>query len=225
MTAKKGFTLIELLVVIAIVGLLIAIVLPSLNRARLQAKILSTNSDLRQIALALECYQTEHRKYPPTREDCGSGSLKDHLFQLPAELTRGDYLPAKSPDEAMSVAMEDRFHPGRTYKYRSVGECIRDRDIIDKWTQSRLWTPNGFPAASSLETDKGQWHSDIETSPIKWVVFSVGPNFDEDWLLRTAANRYPVPKELWFAHTQRKGFLVRMRLKNGSEIGSFEGNP
>jgi prepilin-type N-terminal cleavage/methylation domain-containing protein len=57
-TVKKGFTLIELLVVLAIVGLLIAIVMPSLNRARLQAKILSTNSDLRQIALALECYHT-----------------------------------------------------------------------------------------------------------------------------------------------------------------------
>jgi hypothetical protein len=33
-----------------------------------------------------------------------------------------------------------------------------------------------------------------------------------------------VPKELWYAPKERRGFIVRMRLKNGSQIGSFEGN-
>jgi hypothetical protein len=57
------------------------------------------------------------------------------------------------------------------------------------------------------------------------VVFSLGPNFNQDWLDEELGvdnyNRYPVPKELWYDPKQRTGFIVRMRLKNGKQIGSF----
>jgi len=221
---KKGFTLIELLVVISIMGLLMAILLPSLARARLQAKILAVNADLRQIGLALECYHMDNEKYPPTRQDCIAGTLKDHLFQLPDQLAKGNYLPRTSEFEAMSTTMEDRFNTGHTYKYRSIGECITDRDIIDKWIKAQLWLPNDFPAKSSTKSSDGKWYDNIAASPAKWVVFSLGPNFNEDWIRTQLGSRYPLPKEVWYNPQQRKGFLVRIHWKTGDDIGSFRGN-
>jgi type II secretion system protein G len=221
---KKGFTLVELLVVISVIGMLTAILLPSLARARLQAKILAVNADLRQIGLALECYHMDHKKYPPTRQDCIAGTLKDHLFQLPDQLTKGHYLPPAGEFEAMSTTMEDRFNAGRTYKYRSIGECVTDRDIIDKWIKAQLWIPDSFPAQSSVDRAYGKWYDNINQSPVKWVLFSVGPNFDENWVHSKLENRYPIPKEVWYTPQQRRGFLVRIHWKNGDDIGSLTGN-
>lgn len=220
---KKAFTILELLVVIAVIALLLGILLPSLRQARLQGKILAVNAELRQIGLALECYFMEHKEYPPTREDCNTGTLDNHLFQLPDELAEGDYLPKSSDYEAMSTVMEDRFHPGHTYKYRSVGECIRDRNIIDARITSRLWVPDGFPAASSIEEGRGQWFNEVDKCPVSWVLFSVGPDFDEQLLRDTVGNRYPVPREIWYNPRDKRGFIVRMHMKNGNEYGSFEG--
>ena len=220
---KKGLTLIELLVVIGMIALLAGIFVPSLAQARLRAKIVTVNSDLRQIALALECYYFDHQEYPPTREDCNMGTLSDHLYQLPDQLAKGSYLPAAGEYEVMSTVMEDRFHRGYTYKYRSVGECIRDRDMIHKRIKSRLWVPQGFPANNSTNEAEGQWYNDPKESPVSWTLFSLGPQFDESWLAEQSDNRYPASKEVWFQPDRRKGLLVRLRLKNGTEIGSFEG--
>jgi type II secretion system protein G len=226
---KQGFTLVELLVVIFIIGALMAILVPSLSRAREQAKIVAVNAELRQIGLALESYFQDNQKFPPTQEDCISGSLTDHLYQLPKVLITDGYLPSMPKTEAMSTIMEDRYNRGHTYKYRSLGEVIKDRNIIDKWIKAKLWIPDNFPVNSSINPDEGRWYPNENCqhpllSPVTWVVFSLGPEFSEQWLKEKLGleNRYPVPKELWYTSEQRRGFIIRMRLKNGQYIGSFE---
>jgi len=84
-----GFTLIELLVVIAIIALLMAILMPGLNRAKKQAKAVVCQANLKQMGLAFTMYAEDNNGYLHEEEgsdpcDCWVPALRPYYSHQPA---------------------------------------------------------------------------------------------------------------------------------------------
>lgn len=59
---KQGFTLVEIMIVVMIIGLLAALAIPSMQKARDNAQEKTCINNLRQIKGAVQMYATEYNK-------------------------------------------------------------------------------------------------------------------------------------------------------------------
>ena len=153
----RGITLTELLIAIGIIGTLVGLLIPAVAGALLTAKMTQVRSDLRQVGTALHQYVAERGSAPPARVYCLTA--KRHLYWcLPKELWETGCLDGP---------VEDVFNPGETYRYAAPGPGYAN----DSPAEIPLFIPEGFPeAGGSLKM-----HTDPERSPVRWVVWSVGP--------------------------------------------------
>jgi prepilin-type N-terminal cleavage/methylation domain-containing protein/prepilin-type processing-associated H-X9-DG protein len=98
---RKGFTLVELLVVIGIIALLVAILLPALNKAREQGNWAACMSNLKQIGNAMLLYSNENKGFMLRPASNGNGQMPDDLLiwrQTPTP-------PLKSIDDSLIATL------------------------------------------------------------------------------------------------------------------------
>jgi len=204
-----AFTLIELLVVIAIIGVLAVLLLAALACAKEKSKVTRVRVELNNIGLAMEMYSADYAgKVPPVRVNCNS-DLASHWCELPVELANDRYLPHGSQG-GLEADMEDVFNPDHTYKYAAPGPQLLNGAPTANYS---LWVPTNAPLDMS---GGGKYFTDPKTSPVRWVIWSLGPQPNS---ARSLNDYAPLTGDSWY-RTGQGGVIARFADRNGTQYNS-----
>ena len=180
MHKKQGFTLIELLVVIAIIALLLAILMPALQKVREQGKKIVCSNNQKQIGISLTMYGSENDNKLPLNQ--GGYWLWDIAYSTSDYImdTGGDrrtfYCPAdptKKPEMAIlwqysqnpqigtdsDWVVEPQTGRGSLYRVTSyfwMMDTIQGRTVELEGTPKKEWVKTltcKQPASTELITD------------------------------------------------------------------------
>nr|WP_201443343.1 type II secretion system major pseudopilin GspG [Marinobacter nitratireducens] len=132
--ASQGFTLIEIMVVMVILGLLVAIVAPNIMGRSDQAKVTVAETQLSNIANALDLYRLDNSHYPSTQQGLEALVSKPSGSPEPRNWNPDGYL--KSVPEDPWGAQYQYVSPGvegpyDLYSYGSDGVEGGDGDAAD----------------------------------------------------------------------------------------------
>ncbi len=134
---QQGFTLIEIMVVVVILGILAALIAPSVINRIDDAQVVAARQDIRAIESALKLYKLDNFRYPTTEE--GLDALVTRPNNPAAKWPEGGYL-ARLPKDPWN----------RPYLYLQPG----NKGPIDIYSLGR----DGQPGGEGPDADIGNWN-------------------------------------------------------------------
>jgi len=95
--------------------------------------------------------------------------------------------------------MQDIFNPGHTYKYAAPGPQLQNGLPGGNY---KLWVPTNAPLDMS---GGGKYFSDVQESPVIWVVWSLGPRPNSPETMNSHA---PLTSDSWYRRTGGGGVIA-----------------
>ncbi len=185
--ALRGFTITELMVVISIIALLIALLLPALQHARSNGRVLSCLSNVRQIGMTIAMYAHDSKDHLPEINNSHWHYQSNNMqrmvgryvnenvkvFQCPED--RGGWGPAPYGTE---LAAYNRH--GSSYTYNNAAIWTSHRADGSAYPSSRYHRLTDWKKPSvrllTYDYNPSQWHSKAPqgASPIDHAVTNIG---------------------------------------------------
>jgi general secretion pathway protein G len=138
-TGQRGFTLIEIMVVVIIIGLLAAVIVPTVINKVDDARISKAKTDIQALETALTMFRLDNSKYPTT--DQGLQALAVQPTDPSIRHWRvGGYLQRISKDPW-----------GAEYQYQAPGTHGKEYDLYTLGA-------DGQPGGDGVNADIGNWN-------------------------------------------------------------------
>jgi prepilin-type N-terminal cleavage/methylation domain-containing protein/prepilin-type processing-associated H-X9-DG protein len=218
---RRAFTLIELLVVVAIIALLIAILLPSLGRARDHAKTVSCAASMRGMGVSMLGFASEHDNRAPGGGTKGTSAI--HYTQIlnrefynnttiyktltaPNGLNGGQMIPVQGP------ALRGQLGCPATERWPG--------DMPFSGIKVFYWVTNYYLIATNAEQTNGLYFDGERVpDPALYDTYWLGARFD--WFTNPANKYMIMESELGSIDSTHGGSSSQANLPGQATLGTI----